>query len=818
MKWTIARYIFSLASGIVAGHYESRSIALTQISVTPFHVLMIYHTTQLLPPLARFVIGKITDDELLYVLTARETEMVLFFGPSIASRVLSPLWPFRWWIAAAYLSIGPLLALFPDRTASGEWSTVKKFVHWIRRRAAASEMRTLSLRGIFLRIYQPLLLSSYHHTIKTSRLERMRCSDKTDPYEYRPLQSPRHIRLLKLCKQGRSKEPHCELLHFDIDTAPPYDALSYTWGLQEPSIPLSVDKKRILATPAVEEFLTFQWSKLSSKLFWIDAVCIDQKNDIEKTAQIPLMTKIYQSANRVVVWLAPPDTLESCTLIRSAVMDEALSEDILYDQYPNAYRLMPELSRTRSSVHREVACFLSHPWFGRTWIIQELSVASVIHFLYKGTSFRYSEIAWLISEASSESSQIFRLQLNHWHAMQEDKAKQTLPSWGEAMSLFERMRNCAITLLSIRSTVQEGSRLDLPKVLRHTALFQCKDSRDRIFALHGLVDDETAQSIPPDYTKSAEELCRSLTHYGLQSPNWFELLRLATRTYPTRKRNPRPSSSWMVELEATLNHEALQPAREPTKGAVELRDKTATVQLTTDPNLIKVACSVIGTVRDIGPNWDYPQMHAVLNSLGDFKDVESPASATATGLSDLGDKFEVWYRETKDVARRVSGTSDEDSADQSFWEAWSSHLNHPPKGYPSEAVHPRSSAARRLFEIEGFEQKAPTKVEDSEQIRLCEQLGISQVEYVELYLFLYQEILKTFAGNRLCSASKGQLAMVPWAVESGDIIVHVRGGYMPLVLRKNPHHERRAELVAACYVHGEEDIYRGHDWEDWFLE
>lgn len=37
--------------------------------------------------------------------------------------------------------------------------------------------------------------------------------------------------------------------------------------------------------------------------FWIDAVCIDQNNDEEIAAQIPIMGEIYSSAGRVLAWL-----------------------------------------------------------------------------------------------------------------------------------------------------------------------------------------------------------------------------------------------------------------------------------------------------------------------------------------------------------------------------------------------------------------------------------------------------------------------------------------------------------------------------------
>jgi hypothetical protein len=41
----------------------------------------------------------------------------------------------------------------------------------------------------------------------------------------------------------------------------------------------------------------------SYRRLWIDAICIDQDNNAEKSEQIPLMDRIFQEADRVCIWL-----------------------------------------------------------------------------------------------------------------------------------------------------------------------------------------------------------------------------------------------------------------------------------------------------------------------------------------------------------------------------------------------------------------------------------------------------------------------------------------------------------------------------------
>ena len=47
----------------------------------------------------------------------------------------------------------------------------------------------------------------------------------------------------------------------------------------------------------------FEESNPNELYIWIDAICIDQKNPLEKTTQIPLMGEVYNNAELVLAWL-----------------------------------------------------------------------------------------------------------------------------------------------------------------------------------------------------------------------------------------------------------------------------------------------------------------------------------------------------------------------------------------------------------------------------------------------------------------------------------------------------------------------------------
>jgi Heterokaryon incompatibility protein (HET) len=160
---------------------------------------------------------------------------------------------------------------------------------------------------------------------------------------------------------------------------------------------LIVDDQELLVTSAVEEFL-FQRSAFESKFFWIDAVCINQKDDSEKSGQISLMREIYQRAVRIIIWLAPPENLRDAALVRGAVADDALFKDAGYVTGLGSTSMF--MGDQENPIYREIGLLFSNPWFHRKWVIQELAVVSDVHVAYKGTCLSWEDISHMNEEVT----------------------------------------------------------------------------------------------------------------------------------------------------------------------------------------------------------------------------------------------------------------------------------------------------------------------------------------------------------------------------------------------------------------------------------
>jgi hypothetical protein len=97
-------------------------------------------------------------------------------------------------------------------------------------------------------------------------------------------------------------EIRCKLQHSNLDKIPSYKALSYVWGDPGETLPILVDGKRYHVTANCHAALLRRRQRGVGCL-WIDAICINQSDDEEKSLQVARMRDIYHAAEEVIVWL-----------------------------------------------------------------------------------------------------------------------------------------------------------------------------------------------------------------------------------------------------------------------------------------------------------------------------------------------------------------------------------------------------------------------------------------------------------------------------------------------------------------------------------
>ncbi|KAF7556142.1 hypothetical protein G7Z17_g1653 [Cylindrodendrum hubeiense] len=98
-----------------------------------------------------------------------------------------------------------------------------------------------------------------------------------------------------------------EMRHASLDDEIQYTALSYAWGEQNKltSAPVYIGGKPFVIGHNLHAGLMQLRENRVQSWLWVDAICIAQSDNEEKTWQVALMRDIYSRANLVYLWLGP---------------------------------------------------------------------------------------------------------------------------------------------------------------------------------------------------------------------------------------------------------------------------------------------------------------------------------------------------------------------------------------------------------------------------------------------------------------------------------------------------------------------------------
>ncbi|PVH75438.1 hypothetical protein DL98DRAFT_427604, partial [Cadophora sp. DSE1049] len=124
---------------------------------------------------------------------------------------------------------------------------------------------------------------------------------------YRPIE-PGQIRILEILPGCEQDPIQCRLQYVELCKMPKYNALSYSWGdLSKPKSVISVDGHKLEVTEncalALLELRGEAVAMLKAQIIWIDAICVNQEDTRERSQQVLMMFKIYQSSQSLIIWL-----------------------------------------------------------------------------------------------------------------------------------------------------------------------------------------------------------------------------------------------------------------------------------------------------------------------------------------------------------------------------------------------------------------------------------------------------------------------------------------------------------------------------------
>ncbi|PMD61059.1 heterokaryon incompatibility, partial [Hyaloscypha bicolor E] len=137
-----------------------------------------------------------------------------------------------------------------------------------------------------------------------------------------------------------------------------YEALSYRWGDEKSEVTIMIEGQLITVTPNLSMALADAQPTIKDSPLWVDALCIDQHNILERNHQVQKMATIYRKASRVHAWLGMPDKQNSN---KGDSRVETLLSAIQERQYVADWI--------------SLAAGTELPYWNRLWIVQEIGLA-----------------------------------------------------------------------------------------------------------------------------------------------------------------------------------------------------------------------------------------------------------------------------------------------------------------------------------------------------------------------------------------------------------------------------------------------------------
>ena len=189
------------------------------------------------------------------------------------------------------------------------------------------------------------------------------------------------IRLLWLFPGGWSDPIACDLYKAYVDDRPKYEALSYCWGDASVTRAIRVNgEHEMQVTASLESALRRLRHPIQPRLLWVDAICINQQDIVEKSKQVSMMDKIYSESHEVLAWLGEEELTQNSTDNSRAATRvlEWLASDIHFKQLPFYQGFDPSIPNpfdaTGPHLLRALIRFVSRAWWDRSWIIQEVAL------------------------------------------------------------------------------------------------------------------------------------------------------------------------------------------------------------------------------------------------------------------------------------------------------------------------------------------------------------------------------------------------------------------------------------------------------------
>ena len=418
-------------------------------------------------------------------------------------------------------------------------------------------------------------------------------------YEYAPLDSENaEIRILTIpfglnrwLATGRDPPLSGRLTHYKLPSAqfssttrllrgirlPAFTALSYVWGDPARTHKIIIDGKSLPITASLYAALRqLQVQSTFDVRVWADAICINQEDLAERSAQVQLMRQIYHNAGEVRIWLGSGTEeswrcmsfiadLTSTRNYTSSIYRPKSKKDstegrdgdtiagVEKMKFAQRARLWTSLIYLRAKIRwydglGDIFYLLGNIWFDpskdetaepisaadKGLSLYQEAIEALLNWRPKTEALEtlqpegdFTEIAGLIDEIVIHKSDWFG---RMWVVQEASVARFLFLQFGECLvawshflqTIYYLHSTCKIPTRNFRRVIgiekirigwQDGKRQALLDLILECHYRQSSDPRDKVYAVLGLMGDRMNDLLQPDYSKSISEVYTNVTRH-----------------------------------------------------------------------------------------------------------------------------------------------------------------------------------------------------------------------------------------------------------------------------------------------------------------
>ena len=568
-----------------------------------------------------------------------------------------------------------------------------------------------------------------------------------------------------------------------------FETVSYCWESEVRENSISIDGLPFMVPRCVDTVLrrlrNLPEAKSGMK-FWIDFICINQDDVLEKNHQVNMMRDIYASAFAVIVWLGESedgstnaiDHMTQIMQIEAEILRGQRFETSTYDEW---FSVIP---------WHEIYSFLVRKYWTRLWIIQELALNHNATLFLCGdrqltrrviamaTSFcRYRENSGRVGTILATDNQNYSI--------------------SERMTFFFSISYRVNRLLWLDASLEAAS---LDHILDLGQSAQSKDPRDKVYGLLGLLPKSLRSRIQPDYSPTVSrddvyrQMCEALLIYTgrtdsvLSWCHFCEKSSLPSWVPDWTVKFPRNHVQWLKKRNASRS---TSPNWSISADGYSLSCKGIIVDIINSLSSSPSETIPFGTARAPGGPMEPPKGSRYREK--DLRDVIQKTLSNdhpriRQGCSTIESILWVDW----DIIK--TATDDYDGWFHDFW----IHLNIVIRD-PQWESFDRFRQTNANFSIFGIQLRDffPEMRSYLSPSHWSARPGTRPITEDDVNNMALMAI--SIVGRRLATTHTGYLGLVPEEAHQGDCIAVIYGCNFPVVLRPRGDHFK---VVGECYVNG----------------